>query len=101
MNDDNETPLADHPGPGGPKAGDPAVNQARDAKHYAQNHPGYAALDTSKPAEAVRMRTAGLPDDAPPVIAWKKFMASGGYEAAISQFDLFLAGWTARDSQPS
>ncbi len=104
--EDDEPMLEDHPPYRGPKRGDREVNAERDAQHYAQGHPGYVrpALDQSKPKAEVMTQVfdkqSTMPADAPPVVAWKQFMSSGGYEKAISQFDLFLAGWTARDSQP-
>lgn len=102
MSDDEEDfPLADHPGPGGPKAGDPEMNRARDLQHMdvarsrATVVTGVAA---ALPAER-QEPSSFLPSDAPVMIAWNAFRESGGYDKAISQFDLFMAGWAARDAQ--
>ena len=100
--DDEDFPLADHPGPGGPKAGDPEMNRARDIVHLdvAGNRQHAATVGRqAQPAPASTSNTA-LPADSPPAIAWQTFMSSGGYAKSISNFDLFLAGWTARDAQP-
>lgn len=111
MTQDDETPLADWPHKKEPKAGDPEVNRARDAKHYAGNHPGFV-LDQSKPPQrdVVDVRSQ-LPVEAPVMQAFLKFQKTEGYAEAIvatnesgtrdeSLWKMFLAGWSARDSQP-
>lgn len=99
--DDEDFPLADLPGPGGPKAGDPDMNRARDIMHLDVKAKRSTALDVATPTEEdpARKMPTTLPDDSPVTKAWKAFHASGGYDKAISQFDLFMAGWAARDAQ--
>ena len=101
IDDDEDFPLADHPGPGGPKAGDPEMNRARDIMH----------LDVKAGRQSIREsqtqpKTASdgpapyqVDPESPVAKAWAAFNESGGYDDAISQFDLFMAGWVARDSQ--
>lgn len=100
---DDDFPLADHPGPSGPKAGDPETNRARDIMHLDVTRRSEPSLQ--KPTQATTERPqvdfekTMLPPEAPVMRAWKAFNDSGGYSAAISNFDLFMAGWTARDLQ--
>ena len=103
--DDEDFSLEDLPGPSGPKAGDPDMNRARDLGYM--NVKG-GRRDTAPATHAENNRTAQTQNALPPyqvdpespvAKAWAAFNGSGGYDAAISQFDLFMAGWVARDSQ--
>lgn len=106
--DDEDFPLADLPGPGGPKAGDPDMNRARDIMHLdvqkgrlspqeAQVNRQEMRADSARPE--VDFEKTMLPPEAPVMKAWNAFRTSGGYDKAISNFDLFMAGWAARDAQ--
>ena len=102
--DDEDFPLADHPGPGGPKAGDPEMNRARDIMHLdvkAGRVPPAAVASTAPTEEKpkVDFEKTMLPPESPVSKAWRAFIESGGYDKAISNFDLFMAGWAARDAQ--
>lgn len=106
--DDEDFPLADHPGPSGPKAGDPETNRARDIMHLdvtRRPDPPYPFRPRPEPIAPTASRPevdfqkTMLSPEAPVMRAWRAFNESGGYSKAISNFDLFMAGWTARDSQ--
>ncbi len=110
--DDEDFPLADHPGPGGPKAGDREMNRARDIVHldvtpqrYAKapftmgNEPDEGPAPTS-PVEPL----VATPSANPVVAAWQAFKQTSGYTGAINSVDpgwaMFMAGYAARDSRP-
>lgn len=111
--EDDDFPLADHPEYTGPKAGDPDMNRARDLKHYdvagGRRYRPYEP-PTSQQTEAEQSRMsqsaerrpsvmASIPESAPVMIAWKAFAAQQPKMMGDHQFELFLAGWSARDSQ--
>lgn len=114
--DDEDFPLADHPGPGGPKAGDREMNRARDLGHLdvkaglpTTREPthGLATTREPPPSQAVRDDDAPLtptPSSNPVVAAWQAFKTTSGYTAAINSVDpgwsMFMAGYAARDSRP-
>lgn len=109
--EDEDFSLADHPGPGGPKAGDPEMNRARDMMHLDVTRKAAAKLqqplteqekNTARDRQAMRQETpTGLPADAPVVVAWEAFKKSDRYSELFDDgWTMFLAGWAARDSQP-
>lgn len=108
--DDEDFPLADHPGPSAPKAGDPETNRARDLQHFDVTRRAGVEMRMPRSPEATReavrretmkMETpTGLPDSAPVVIAWEAFKKTERYVDPLDDgWSMFLAGWTARDSQ--
>ena len=110
--DDEDFPLADHPGPGGPKAGDREMNRARDIMHLdvaggrVISNQGTVTLDghTHVTSEAVEQPLTPTPSSNPVVAAWQAFKTTSGYTAAINSVDpgwsMFMAGYAARDSRP-
>ena len=110
--DDDDFPLADHPGPGGPKAGDPEMNRARDIRHLdvaggrmpvgqAENPRSFLPTASIGGTGAPPPST-GLPESAPVMTAWRAFQTTDSYmtNPRDNGFTMFLAGWSARDAQP-
>lgn len=106
--DDEDFPLADHPGPGGPKAGDREMNRARDIMHLdvAGAHEA-VGRDIAKGFVGHTPEPAPLtptPSSNPVVAAWQAFKTTSGYTSAINSVDpgwaMFMAGYAARDSRP-
>ena len=103
---DEDFPLADHPGPGGPKAGDPEMNRARDISHLdvsrrvapASHEPSPVKTTTSTSTVA----STGLPESATVMLSWRAFQQTDSYmtNPRDNGFTMFLAGWSARDAQP-
>ena len=124
VDDDDDFPLADHPGPGGPKAGDREVNRARDLGHMdvrreAYEREAYLNPPITSPENAHLADDDGSDDPlyaaqqaqlspAPSgnvvVAAWQAFKQTSGYTGAINSVDpgwaMFMAGYAARDSRP-
>lgn len=114
--DDEDFPLDDHPGPGGPKAGDREMNRARDLQHLdvkaglaTTREPTQGLATTRDPPmpESYRSPEAPLtatPSSNPVVAAWQAFKTTSGYTSAINSPDpgwsMFMAGYAARDSRP-
>jgi hypothetical protein len=111
--DDEDFPLADHPGPGGPKAGDPEMNRARDIQHLdvsrtvmpvAERKPNQNGLVTDLPGATLGapQPSTGLPESAPVMLSWRAFQQTDSYmtNPRDNGFTMFLAGWSARDAQP-
>lgn len=110
MVDDDDFPLADHPGPGGPKAGDREMNRARDLGHMDVRRTPPAVMDRPEPPVVHELDVETLqplvpaPSGNPVVAAWQAFKATSGYTGAINSVDpgwaMFMAGYAARDSRP-
>ena len=109
--DDEDFPLADHPGPGGPKAGDPEMNRARDLGHLDVRAGRQPVAEARQPepeppeVHALDERTLQPLQPGNPVgAAWQAFKQTSGYTSAINSADpgwsMFMAGYAARDSQP-
>lgn len=113
--DDEDFPLADHPEYTGPKAGDADMNRARDLRHLnvaagrgqiraaansVPSAPG-AAFGNTNPAPQPQSTEPppSIPETSEVVVAWRAFLKSEGYDKSKSLFDLFLAGWSARDAK--
>lgn len=106
IDDEEDFPLADHPGDVGPKAGDPQMNRARDLMHLDVAGHQKRNLAPSTQHEVARNQPAPppIPASASPMVAWEAFQKSDAYGDTLARDDggwsMFLAGWTARDSQP-
>mgnify|MGYP000234514186 FL=1 len=101
--DDEDFPLADHPEYTGPKAGDADMNRARDLRHLnvaAGRQPVQRQELSQQQSEPPSTDPSpSIPEASPVVVAWRAFLKSDGYEKSHSLFDLFLAGWSARDAK--
>jgi hypothetical protein len=109
MDDDDDFPLADHPGPGGPKAGDREMNRARDLQHLDVTSQRYAKAPLTMggepdPEPSPVEQLTPTPSANPVVAAWQAFKTTAGYTGAINSADpgwaMFMAGYAARDSRP-
>ena len=111
--DDEDFPLADHPEYTGPKAGDADMNRARDLRHLdvarglqPVQRQELAQQQSESPSAFGNPPVApptGIPDDAPVMVAWTAFKQTPGWPESPYKgdggFNLFLAGWSARDAK--
>lgn len=109
IDDDEDFPLDDHPGPGGLKAGDPGYNRARDLQHLdvkAGRQPVAEVDNTVRPITSgvVEAPLTPTPSSNPVVAAWQAFKTTSGFSDAVNGPDpgwaMFMAGYAARDSRP-
>ncbi len=114
--DDEDFPLADHPEYTGPKAGDADMNRARDLRHLdvtggvrpVSNARVVVSPETQEAMDSFRKESlqkaepisTGIPADHPVMKAWAQYRETSGIAVNDGRaWQLFLAGWSARDAK--